>query len=59
MPIQILKRIKSFSWRLGMAIIAFAASWVLENLQLLELSPVATGIIALVLGEVSKYLNTK
>lgn len=54
----IMKRIKSFLWRLGMAVVAFVVSWVLANLELLELSPVTTGVLALVLGEVSKYLNT-
>lgn len=55
--IQVLKRLKSFLWRLGMATVAFVASWTLANLELLELSPVVTMILALVLGEISKYLN--
>lgn len=55
--IQLLKRLKSFTWRLAMAVVAFAVSWVLANLELLELSETATIILALVLGEISKYLN--
>ena len=54
-----MKRVKSFAWRLGMAIVAFTFAWVSENIGLLELSPAMTGILALVLGEVSKALNTK
>lgn len=54
---QLLKRFKSFVWRLGMATLAFVATWTLANLELLELSPVVTMILALVLGEISKYLN--
>lgn len=55
---QLMKRVKSFFWRLGMAVVAFVASWILANLELLELSPMTTGLLALALGEVSKYLNT-
>ncbi len=55
---QILKRIKSFTWRLAMAMAAFGAEWTLSNIGILDLSPMMTGILALVLGEVSKYLNT-
>jgi len=56
---MLMKRIKSFTWRLAMAILAFTFAWVSENIGLLELSPAMTGILALVLGEVSKALNTK
>lgn len=59
MESQLTKRIKSFLWRGAMAIVAFSAAWTLENIGLLELSPVATSVLALVLGEVSKYLNSK
>lgn len=55
--ITLLKRLKSFLWRLSMAVVAFIVSWVLANLELLELSETATIILALVLGEISKYLN--
>lgn len=56
---QIIKRIKSFTWRLGMATVAFSVEWILANIGLLDLSPLITGVVALALGEVSKYLNTK
>lgn len=56
---MLINRLKSFAWRLGMAVIAFIFAWVAENIGLLELSPAMTGILALVLGEVSKALNTR
>lgn len=54
---QLMKRLKSFAWRLGMAVVAFSVAWTLENLELLDLSPMATVVLTLVLGEISKYLN--
>lgn len=59
MESQLMKRVKSFSWRLGMATIAFSVEWMMANLGILDLSPMITGVLALALGEVSKYLNTK
>jgi hypothetical protein len=55
---QLLKRLKSFAWRLAMAVLAFIVSWTLANLELLELTPAATIVLGLILGEVSKFLNT-
>ena len=59
MESQLMKRVKSFSWRLGMATVAFSVEWMMANLGILDLSPMLTGVLALALGEVSKYLNTK
>ena len=59
MESQLMKRVKSFGWRLGMAIVAFSVEWMMANLGILDLSPMITGVLALALGEVSKYLNTK
>jgi len=56
---QLVKRLKSFFWRFGMAVLIFSLEWLSMNLGLLDLSPAVTGVIALVAGEVSKYLNTK
>jgi len=52
-------RLKSFAWRLGMMVLAFIANYISTNLSGLELSPTTTVIIGLVLGEVSKFLNTE
>ena len=59
MESQLMKRVKSFSWRLGMATIAFSVEWMMANLGILDLSPMITGVLALAIGEVSKYLYTK
>lgn len=56
---QLVKRIKSFLWRAGMVGLTAAVAWVLANLDLLHLPTWAVGLIGLVLGEVSKYLNSK
>lgn len=52
-------RLKSFLWRLGMMVLAFTANYISTNLAGLELSPVATMIIGLLLGELSKFLNVE
>ena len=39
--------------------IAAVVAGVLENLNMLELSPTYTMLLGLVLGEISKHLNTK
>lgn len=52
------KRAKSFLWRGGMMTLAFALGWTAENIGFLELDPSITVIIGLVLGEVSKALNS-
>lgn len=54
-----INRLKSFAWRLGMMTAAAVVAFVLENLELLELNPQVTVVVGLVLGEVSKYLNTR
>ena len=51
------KRLLSFAWRLGAYIIVAALAWIGNNIGLLELNPAVTTVIALVLGEVTKYLN--
>ena len=53
----IIKRFKSFLWRLfGYGIAGFLA-FVLDALQILELSPEIIAVVGLVFGEVTKYLN--
>ncbi len=56
---QFVKRLKSFAWRTGMMVFAFLVEAVLENLSMLELNAYWTLGLGLVLGELSKYLNTK
>ena len=54
-----LKRLKSFAWRTGMMVLATLVAFLLENLSLLDLNPQVTVVMGLILGEVSKYLNTQ
>ena len=48
------KRLYSFFWRLGGAIVVFALAWLSENIGLLELPLYAQGIIVLILNEATK-----
>lgn len=59
MNVQFRKRLESFAWRTGMMVLAVGISIAVENLGMLELSPVAITMIGLVLGEVSKFINTE
>lgn len=52
-------RAKSFVWRLLMMIVAATVAFLSENLNLFDLSPQATVVLGLFLGEVTKYLNAK
>lgn len=54
-----IKRFYSFAWRLGaMVVVAFLA-FAGENLELLSLSPEMQIFIALILSELTKWLNSK
>lgn len=55
---QLLKRFKSLLWRVAMMGLALLVDFALENLGLFELTPQVTVVIGLVLGEISKWLNT-
>lgn len=48
----------SFVWRTGAMGLAAFITIILDNLNMLELSPISTTLLGLVLGEISKYLNT-
>lgn len=41
-----------------MATLVFTLEWVSANIGILDLGTTVTGIVALMAGEVSKYLNT-
>jgi hypothetical protein len=53
------KRLKSLVWRTAMLAIAFALSQIVEGISTLQLDPSVTVFLGLVLGEISKWLNTK
>jgi hypothetical protein len=54
-----INRLKSFAWRTGMMVLALFIDFTATNLELFELPPEAILVLGLLLGEVSKYLNTK
>lgn len=56
---QLVKRIKSFLWRLASYLAVSALAFIAENAGLLELSPFVTTVIALVCGELTKALRAK
>lgn len=52
-------RFKSFYWRLGMMIVATTVAFLSENIADFGLSTQTTVVLGLILGELSKYMNTK
>ena len=57
MDTQRMKRVKSFTWRLGALLVVTALAYVSDNVGMLELSPMATAVIALLASEGTKYIN--
>lgn len=55
----LIKRAKSLGWRIGMMVAAIVVDFALQNLGLFQLNDTLTVVLGLVLGEVSKMLNTK
>ena len=56
---QFVKRLKSFGWRMGVALITFGFVWLTDNIGLLELPLWMQGVIALGLAEITKWWNVK
>lgn len=52
-------RFKSFLWRLSAIVAVAVLEFVSDNIGLLSWSPQITGVIGLVVGEMTKYLNKK
>jgi len=55
MNTELLKRLKTFGWNLLYVVIAFAIEWIADNIGLLELPPLVTTMIGLLLAQVSKW----
>lgn len=51
-------RIKSFLWRLGLAIIVFGLAWITDNISSIGLPVMVTGLISLILPEITKWINS-
>ena len=54
---QFIHRLKSFAWRLGAYLAVAGLVWIADNIGLLDLPPYLATIIALVIGEITKFLN--
>ena len=55
----IINRLKSLVWRVLWMVVAVGLGFLAENLNLFGFSPAFVGIVGLVLGEISKYVNNK
>lgn len=55
---QLIKRAKSFAWRLGAYIVVSGLAFIVDSLGLFNLDPVVVSVIALVCGEFTKFVNT-
>ena len=55
----LVKRIKSLAWRGGMVALAAFIAFVAKNLGDFEMNEQITVLLGLVLGELSKFLNSK
>lgn len=56
---NLMKRGKSFMWRGGMMIIALGMDFAAQSLADFNLSPQVIVVLGLILGEISKQLNSK
>lgn len=55
---QLLKRIYSFLWRAGAYIAVAGLSAIVDILGLYKVDPTIIALVALVVGEITKYINT-
>ena len=53
----IISRLKSFAWRLGGYIATALLAWVVETLTAIGIDPAIVAIVALVVGEITKFIN--
>lgn len=56
---KVINRVKSFTWRLSIMIIVALINYVAANYTGFGLSPELTVLVGLVIGEISKFLNTE
>jgi hypothetical protein len=53
----IISRLKSFAWRLGGYIIVSLLAWLVDTLTAIGIDPTIITIVALVVGEITKFVN--
>ena len=55
---QLIKRLKSFAWRLGAYTTVSGLAVIIDLLGLFQVDPIVITIVSLVAGEITKYINT-
>lgn len=58
MKTELKKRLLSFAWRLGGMIATALLAFVLENLNILDISPEVITVVGLIVGEITKAINS-
>lgn len=53
------KRATAFAWELGNMVLVATLAFAANNLELLNISPAVVAVLALVLNQVTKQLNSK
>lgn len=54
---EIIKRLKSLAWRIGVMSLIAVLDWIMANTGLFNLPDLAVVLIGLVCGELTKWLN--
>ena len=55
---QLVKRLKSFAWRAGAFVVVAGLAAVPDFLGIFKVEPGVIALVALVVGEITKYVNT-
>lgn len=55
----LINRIKSLAWRAGIFAALLGLNFLSDNLGLFDLSPTTIAFISYVIGEITKWLNTR
>ena len=55
---QLISRIKSFAWRLGAYVVVGVCAIILDFFTLSGLDPIIVTIVSLIVGEITKFVNT-
>lgn len=55
---QLVKRLKSFAWRLGAIVAVSALTFLADNIGLFGLPLQVQVVVGLIIGEITKWLNT-
>ena len=53
------KRLLSFAWRLGAYVVVAILAFVVDNVANLGVPPSVVAVIALIAGEITKFLNKR